>query len=84
MSAAIRLQRLASNEEARLLDERFAAHFPWYRTGVYYDKCLDENRSGGRVTLIAFYDGELAGCCHLLLESDYPYFRENGIRRSTI
>ncbi|OGX61641.1 MAG: GNAT family N-acetyltransferase, partial [Paenibacillus sp. RIFOXYA1_FULL_44_5] len=46
----------------------------WFIQGDYYRKCLEENREGKRITLMAFYEDELAGCCHLLYNSEYPFF----------
>ena len=45
----------------------------------YFEECYSENLSGERVTLIAFYMGKLAGCCHLKMKSDYPLFSESDI-----
>ncbi|MCL6444001.1 MAG: GNAT family N-acetyltransferase [Alicyclobacillus sp.] len=45
----------------------------------YVSKCREENESGERITLLAFYDGEFAGSLHLLSKSHYPYFVEQGI-----
>lgn len=42
-------------------------------------KCLEENRSGSRVTFMAFFDETLAGCCHLLYRSEYSFFRDEQI-----
>ncbi|WP_144023478.1 MULTISPECIES: GNAT family N-acetyltransferase [Paenibacillus] len=28
---------------------------------------------------MVFFDGILAGCCHLLLNSSYPFFRDKNI-----
>jgi hypothetical protein len=75
----IDLKKLTSIEEADLLDQKFSEQFKWYRQGEYFRECLKENLEGSRVTLMAFYDGQLAGCCHLLYSSDYPFFRENSI-----
>ncbi|MCM3700569.1 GNAT family N-acetyltransferase [Paenibacillus macerans] len=50
-----------------------------YQQGDYFRKCLEENAAGSRITLMAFYDDQLAGCCHLLYSSPYPFFRENNI-----
>ncbi|TCN01357.1 ribosomal protein S18 acetylase RimI-like enzyme [Paenibacillus sp. BK033] len=75
----ISLRQLSSLDEAELLNKEFAAHFPWYRQGEYYIRCLEENRAGKRITLIAFYGDEVAGCCHLIYESKYPYFAERKI-----
>jgi GNAT superfamily N-acetyltransferase len=45
----------------------------------YVIRCWDENKSGDRVTLLAFHDGQFTGSLHLLAISKYPYFAENGI-----
>ncbi|UVI30459.1 GNAT family N-acetyltransferase [Paenibacillus spongiae] len=45
----------------------------------YIARCWDENVTGQRVTLLAFYEGQFAGSLHLLDVSGYPYFAENGI-----
>lgn len=45
----------------------------------YVKRCGDENKSGERVTLLAYHDGQFAGSLHLLALSKYPYFAENGI-----
>jgi len=45
----------------------------------YYKQCLTENRLKKRVTLFAMANDRIAGVAHLKYESDYPYFRENGI-----
>jgi GNAT superfamily N-acetyltransferase len=45
----------------------------------YIIKCWEENLSGERITLLAFYEGDFAGSLHLLPNSFYPYFRENNI-----
>lgn len=79
MTNGISLRQLSSLDEAEMLNKEFAAHFPWYRQGDYYMRCLEENRSGKRITLMAFYGEELAGCCHLIYESKYPYFAEQKI-----
>jgi len=42
-------------------------------------KCLEENLEGKRITLMAFYEGILAGCCHLLFTSNYPFFENKKI-----
>lgn len=79
MKGMIHLKRLSTIEEAELLDQTFAEHFRWYHQGEYYLNCLKENQTNKRVTLIAYYDDSLAGCCHLLYESEYPFFSENQI-----
>lgn len=45
----------------------------------YFKSCYLENQKGTRVTIVATFNNELAGCGHLIRESAYPYFRENGI-----
>ncbi|WP_237391722.1 GNAT family N-acetyltransferase [Paenibacillus dendrobii] len=79
MENNIVLKRLSEPSEAVMLDEAFSSHFGWYRQGDYYERCLAENREGTRITLMAFCGDELAGCCHLLHRSKYPYFQEHNI-----
>jgi len=79
VTTIITIKRLTTKEEAELLDQQFAAQYPWYRSGDYYYKCLEENQSNKRVTLLAYYKGELAGACHLLYYSPYSFFREQNI-----
>lgn len=74
MKEIINITRLTTIEEAELLDQKFAEQFGWYQRGGYYLKCLEENQTSKRVTLIAYYNDSLAGCCHLLYESKYPFF----------
>lgn len=45
----------------------------------YLSECWEENKTGQRITLLAFYDGQFAGSLHLLMKSHYSYFAENGI-----
>jgi GNAT superfamily N-acetyltransferase len=75
----ITITRLTTTEEAELLDQKFAEQFRWYQRGNYYLKCLEENQTHKRITLIAYYNDSVAGCCHLLYESKYPFFREDNI-----
>ncbi len=79
MEVKISLKQLYTIEETRLLNERFARQYSWYKPGGYFAQCLEENREGGRVTLMAYCGEELAGFCHLLYRSYYPYFRDNNI-----
>lgn len=79
MKDLITLKRLSTLEEAGLLDRQFAAHFSWYKQGDYYIRCLEENRDGKRITLMAFYGDSLAGCCHLIYTSKYPFFMNENI-----
>jgi len=45
----------------------------------YISKCWEENKTGKRLTLLAFYEGDFAGSLHLLDKSFYSYFEENDI-----
>ncbi|MFD1675050.1 GNAT family N-acetyltransferase [Alicyclobacillus fodiniaquatilis] len=45
----------------------------------YILKCWEENKTGERITLLAFYERQFAGSLHLLAKSHYSYFVENGI-----
>ncbi|WP_339206294.1 GNAT family N-acetyltransferase [Paenibacillus sp. FSL K6-3182] len=45
----------------------------------YIARCWEENKTGQRVTLVAFYKGQFAGWLHLLSQSYYPYFQQNNI-----
>lgn len=75
----INIKRLTTSQEAELLDHKFSEQYKWYKRGDYYQRCLQENIAGSRITLMAYYADQLAGCCHLLLNSEYPYFRDNHI-----
>lgn len=79
MADTITIKQLSKLDEASLLDQKFAEKYPWYRSGDYFVKCLEENREGKRITLMALSEGTLAGCCHLLFESEYPHFRSEKI-----
>jgi len=74
----ITIKRLDSMELKNAWQQAFAQH-QIHRPEAYFDRCDLENRTGKRVTLLALADGELAGVSHLKYESDYPFFRENGI-----
>jgi GNAT superfamily N-acetyltransferase len=45
----------------------------------YIKRCWEENKTGKRITLVAYSDQQFAGWLHLLSKSIYPYFEENGI-----
>ncbi|SDW37271.1 GNAT family N-acetyltransferase [Paenibacillus sp. PDC88] len=79
MTNSITLRKLSNDEEVSLLDIEFAKRYPWYTSNDYFSNCLEENLEGKRVTLLAYYGDTLAGCCHLLFESDYPYFKRENI-----
>ncbi|SFS40934.1 Acetyltransferase (GNAT) family protein [Paenibacillus sp. 453mf] len=61
------------------MDIAFSKRYPRYTSNDYFFNCLEENLEGKRVTLLAYYEDTLAGCCHLLFESDYSYFKRENI-----
>lgn len=79
MKDIITLKQLSNIAEAGILDHDFSQQYRWYSKGDYFHKCLVENLEDKRITLMAFYEDELAGCCHLLYNSQYPYFRDDNI-----
>lgn len=46
---------------------------------VYVEHCWQENLTRQRVTFLALHKGDLAGWGHLVRESEYAFFREQGI-----
>lgn len=78
MTNPISIQQLSTIQEASLLRIEFSSRYPWYESD-YFFKCLEENTQKKRITLFAYYEGILAGCCHLLFTSDYPNFSKNTI-----
>ncbi|QHT59125.1 GNAT family N-acetyltransferase [Paenibacillus lycopersici] len=72
------LERLGTEAQKAQWKTAFAAH-GMYRDEAYYDQCLAENESGARVTLLAYANGQLAGCSHLKYQSSYPYFLDRHI-----
>lgn len=79
MTDRITVKQLSNTDEAYLLDQEFTSKFPWYTSSDYFLRCLDENLIGKRITLMAYYEGVLAGCCHLLYVSSYPFFADQNI-----
>ncbi|AZN41043.1 GNAT family N-acetyltransferase [Paenibacillus albus] len=66
------------------LDDIEMIHHDFNNHGIERDidyilNCWEENESGTRITLLAFYKEELAGSLHLLSTSNYPPFIEQGI-----
>lgn len=45
----------------------------------YFEKCFHENEYETRFTFIGYVNGQVAGCSHLKMKSDYPPFQEQGI-----
>ncbi len=79
MTSTLQIRSLSSEAEKDLLHAEFSKRYPWYTSNDYFDNCLEENRQGRRVTLLAYEAGRLAGCCHLLFASEYPNFRTEDI-----
>jgi GNAT superfamily N-acetyltransferase len=50
-----------------------------YKCKDYLTRYWQENLTGERITLLAFYQDQFAGSVHLLTKSYYPYFVENKI-----
>ncbi|MFD2611051.1 GNAT family N-acetyltransferase [Paenibacillus gansuensis] len=73
---SITLKRLKTQDQVDLLDTEFSKHYPWFTQSNYHETCLAENEAGTRVTMLAYYNDDLAGCCHLLRKSKYPYFEQ--------
>lgn len=51
----------------------------WDKAMSQYERYINEQRSGERVTLIAEVDGEFAGYVNVIWESYYPAFKEKNI-----
>ncbi|MBM7094385.1 GNAT family N-acetyltransferase [Bacillus sp. H-16] len=49
------------------------------RDKEYFERCLEENKYNERITLLAFYNNTLAGCCQMKCHSEYSYFKEKHI-----
>jgi len=45
----------------------------------YFESCFRENLTGDRVTILAYYNGVLAGCSHLVMSSHYPFYKQLNI-----
>ncbi|MFS0722456.1 GNAT family N-acetyltransferase [Paenibacillus sp. 1P07SE] len=74
----ITIQSLTSLEQVAIWKQAFKEQ-GIHREDEYYERCLEENKSGVRVTLFALIGGRVAGCTHLKYHSDYPSFAEQGI-----
>lgn len=74
----ITIKHLTNEALAQEAQEQFAANGIMRREG-YFRTCLDENYNGDRVTVLAFYQGALSGCGHLLKKSPYDHFRNQRI-----
>ena len=74
----LEIRSLESPLLVELWREAFCNH-NYHRPDEYYTRCMEENRSGERVTLLALVEGRLAGCAHLKYQSEYSPFAERGI-----
>lgn len=72
------IAQLTTPEQLNLWRETFTEH-QIHRPEDYYSRGLQENLTGVRVTLLAVAGKKLAGCAHLKYQSDYYYFKDNGI-----
>ncbi|CAM4092264.1 GNAT family N-acetyltransferase [Paenibacillus alkaliterrae] len=70
--------RQMTGEDVETVYRVFAEH-KINKPKEYVMSCWEENVTGERITLLAFYQGGFAGSLHLLSASDYPYFYQNGI-----
>ncbi|KIL40115.1 GCN5 family acetyltransferase [Gordoniibacillus kamchatkensis] len=70
--------RQMTREDVELVHRVFSEH-QINKSMDYVLKCWEENVTGERITLAAFYNGQFAGSLHLLATSHYPYFAERGI-----
>lgn len=74
----ITLAKLDNKEQITELQNAFSSQ-GIQRVDGYFQNCYEENISGLRVTIIAYVDHKVAGCCHLLMKSTYEYFSKNNI-----
>jgi len=73
----IQIRRLAE-EDTEMIYRVFCEH-EINKPLSYLIRCWEENATGVRTTLLAFYKEQFAGSLHLLDHSGYPYFADNGI-----
>ncbi|WP_019424198.1 GNAT family N-acetyltransferase [Paenibacillus sp. OSY-SE] len=68
------------HEEAQIqqLQDAFAGR-GISRPEGYFEKCFRENQNETRYSFIGYVDGQVAGCAHLKIQSDYPPFQEREI-----
>jgi GNAT superfamily N-acetyltransferase len=78
MNLTVILNRLNKKEYISELKSDFTNR-GMAREDDYFEKCYEENITGKRITILAYYDGKLAGCCHLKYKSEYPFFLDNNI-----
>jgi len=74
---SVQIRTMTSND-IEIIYEGLAGH-DVSKPVDYVEHCWQENVSGGRVTYIAFCEGNFAGWGHVVYTSGYAYFAENGI-----
>jgi GNAT superfamily N-acetyltransferase len=45
----------------------------------YFNKCHDQNKSGDRITYVAYYEEKVAGYVNIIFRPAYPYFADMNI-----
>ncbi|MBW7473175.1 GNAT family N-acetyltransferase [Paenibacillus oenotherae] len=72
------IKRLVTSQQLIDWKESFVDHSV-QRTEQYYEGCFNENSSGARLTLLAYWNMTIAGCAHVMFDTDYPFFQSNHI-----
>jgi GNAT superfamily N-acetyltransferase len=77
MNTQLQIRAMESHDVTTIF-ETFKAH-RINKPVEYLQQCWEENVSGVRVTLLAFYENKFAGSLNLLATSHYPSFVQLGI-----
>ncbi|MFE4710048.1 GNAT family N-acetyltransferase [Paenibacillus sp. NPDC056722] len=77
MKLAVQIRHM-SEDDINLVYQGLSGH-DIQKPLEYIQQCWEENEKGERVTLLAFYENELAGWGHLVFNPHYTYFVEEGI-----
>ena len=67
-----------SNEQIAEIAEAFAK-LGWNKPDSQYSRYFEEQSTGKRFVLVAALEGKFAGYLTVILQSDYPPFKESGI-----
>lgn len=78
MENTLKLNRFEKESYISEIQKEFSSR-GMTRGANYFKRCYKENLTGDRVTILAYYNGKLAGCSHLLRHSHYPFFNEHNI-----
>lgn len=73
----IKIRRLRP-EDPTIIEDAFREQ-GWHKPAELYERYLDEQETGLRVTLVAEADGEFVGYGNVIWQPDYPPFREQNI-----